>query len=83
MSPCLFPYPPVRLSCPGNLGEEELQSGPNPVIGKEEESGEAPPLFQRNCPVQVFVREEAGENWESSVHHLSIIALPFAPSPPA
>lgn len=45
MRPCLFPSPPVRLSCPGNLGEEELQSGPNPVIGKEEESGEALPPF--------------------------------------
>lgn len=31
------PYPPVTLSCPGNLGDEELQSGPNPVLGKEEE----------------------------------------------
>lgn len=82
MRPCLFPSPPVRLSCPGNLGEEELQSGPNPVIGKEEESGEAPPLFQRTRPVQVFVKEKAGESWGSSRHHLSIIALPLSPGPP-
>lgn len=75
------PYPPVTLSCPGNLGDEELQSGPNPVLDKEEESREALPLFQRTCPVQGFVREKAGENWERSVHHLSIIALPLAPGP--
>lgn len=75
------PYPPVTLSCPGDLGNEELQSGPNPVLGQEEESGEALPLFQRTCLVQVFVREKAGENWERSVHHLSIIALPLVPGP--
>lgn len=58
----------MRLPCPGNLGEEVLQSGPTPVIGKEEESGEALPLFQRNHPAQVFLRE-------ISVH-LRITAIP-------
>lgn len=71
-----FPYPPVRLPCLGNLGEEELQSGPTPVIGKEEEPGEALPLFQRNHPAQVFLREMAGERCESSVH-LRITAIPL------
>lgn len=68
MKPCLFSYPPVRLPSPGNLGEEELQSGHTPVIGKEEESGEAPPLFQRNRPAQVFLREKAVDGYESSVY---------------
>lgn len=65
----------MRLPGPGNLGEEELQSGPTPVIGKEEESGEALPLFRRNHPVQVFLREMAGKRCESSVH-LRITAIP-------
>lgn len=68
----------MRLPCPGNLGEEELQLGPAPIKGKEEESGEALPLFQRNRPEQVFLREKAEESWESSVHLLRVAAVPLA-----
>lgn len=25
MRPCLFPHPPVRLPCPGVLGEEQMR----------------------------------------------------------
>lgn len=67
MSPCLLPYPPVRLPSQGIMQEAKFQSGPTPVIGKEEVSGEAPPLFPRNHPTQVFLKEKTGDSYGSSV----------------
>lgn len=34
MSPCLLPYPPVRLPSQGILQEAKFQSGPTPVIAR-------------------------------------------------
>lgn len=61
-----FPTP-VRLPCPGNLGERGVAIRPKPCNRQGEESGGALPLFQRNHPAQVFLRGKAGQNSERAL----------------